>query len=212
MTTQGLHGLYAIIDHVGKTHEQFVADAEAALLGGATIVQYRNRHAGVEDRQKNAAALATLCRERGAMFIVNDDVELAQQTNANGVHLGINDMGLEAARAYLGSGKIIGVSCYANIARASHAQQLGADYVAFGRFFPSLSKPDATPASIEVLREARKHIQLPIAAIGGITAENGMLLIHAGADMLAVIHGIFGQEDILLAARRITALFYPPAL
>ncbi len=202
-----MEGLYVITDHASKTHDQLLQDVDHALLGGASVVQYRDKYSALKDRQQDAVALATLCRERGALFIVNDDVELARQTNADGVHLGSEDLDLPAARTQLGPGKIIGISCYADIGLALNAQRQKADYVAFGRFYSSVSKPQATPANIDVLRQAQQQVRLPIVAIGGITAENGAPLVEAGADMLAVINGVFSQDDVLQAARDLTALF-----
>lgn len=202
-----MQGLYVITHHADKPQETLLQDVDDALLGGACVVQYRDKQSAREEKQRNALALASLCRERGALFIVNDDVELAQQTHADGVHLGEQDATLMAARAYLGPAKVIGVSCYGDIANARQAQSQGADYVAFGRFYPSTSKPQAAPCEPGILGQARRSIQIPVVAIGGITAENGAPLVEAGANMLAVIDGVFGQPDVMQAARRIAALF-----
>jgi len=151
--------------------------------------------------------LSDLCRAKGAMFIVNDDVALALACNADGVHLGQADMALADARAQLGDGAIIGITCHDSVELALKAQAGGADYVAFGSFYPSPSKPCAADAPIDILRQARQDIGLPIVAIGGITAGNAEALITAGADMLAVIHGVFAQEDVEKAARAYAGLF-----
>ena len=143
----------------------------------------------------------------GFVFLVNDDVELAKQTQADGVHLGREDVSLVQARTQLGPQAIIGVSCYNELARAVQAQNEGADYVAFGRFFPSRTKPQAVQADLELLREAKTKLHIPIVAIGGITPENGASLIAAGADALAVIEGVFGQADVRAAAARYARLF-----
>ena len=116
-------------------------------------------------------------------------------------------MGLRAARALIGDNKLIGVSCYNELERALAAEQDGADYIAFGSFFPSRTKPGAVRATPELLRAARTQLRIPVVAIGGITPENGATLIEAGADMLAVIEGVFAQPDIRAAARRYTRLF-----
>lgn len=158
-------------------------------------------------RLRQAQALSRICREHGVIFLVNDDVGLAKESDAGGVHLGREDMALPEARAQLGSGKLIGVSCYNDLERALMAEKQGADYVAFGSFFPSRTKPQAVRASLELLRKARRQLKLPIVAIGGITPENGAGLVEAGVDMLAVIEGVFGQPDIRTAARRYANLF-----
>jgi thiamine-phosphate pyrophosphorylase len=141
------------------------------------------------------------------LFIVNDDAALARQSQADGVHLGREDTAPVQARARLGSRAIIGVSCYNELPRAQAAQEQGADYVAFGRFFPSRTKPQAVQAGPELLHEAKKKLRIPVVAIGGITPENGASLIAAGADALAVIEGVFGQADVRAAAERYAQLF-----
>lgn len=202
-----LTGLYAITDSQLTPGAALAPAVEAALRGGARVIQYRDKGSDTARRQQEADALNALCHAHGALLIVNDDVELAAAAGAAGVHLGRDDPQLNAARKRLGSGAIIGVSCYNQLPRAQAAAEQGADYVAFGRFFPSLTKPDAVAATPELLREARRALDLPLVAIGGITPENGGLLLEAGADMLAVIHGVFGQADIEAAARRFAELF-----
>lgn len=178
-----------------------------AIAGGAQIVQYRDKKHAAAERARQASELAELCRQHNVLFIVNDDVALAKQSRADGVHLGREDAALAPARAQLGPQAVIGVSCYNELARAQAAEKQGADYVAFGRFFPSRTKPQAVPASLDLLREAKQQLHIPIVAIGGITPENGAALIAAGADALAVIEGVFGQPDIRAAARRYAQLF-----
>ena len=202
-----LAGLYAITDPQLTPGDALVAAVAAALRGGARVIQYRDKSAATAQRRLEAAALSDLCRRRGALFLINDDIELAAEVDAAGVHLGRDDPQVHAARQRLGPRAIIGVSCYNELARAHAAAEQGADYVAFGRFFPSLTKPQAVPAERGLLRAARATLTLPLVAIGGITPENGGLLIEAGADMLAVIHGVFGQPDIEAAARRFADLF-----
>ena len=163
--------------------------------------QTKNSH------EQFARALNALCREHGVAFLINDDVRLAGTIGAAGVHLGRDDPDIGAARAVLGASALIGVSCYNELARAQAAQDAGADYVAFGRFFPSRTKPQAVPAAPELLRAARTALKIPIVAIGGITPENGASLIAAGADALAVIEGVFNQSDIRAAAERYARLF-----
>jgi thiamine-phosphate pyrophosphorylase len=202
-----LSGLYAIADRTLIPGAQLVERSKSALQGGAALLQYRAKRVGAAQREAEARALLTLCCAYGVPLIVNDDVALAKTVGAHGVHLGAEDSVLSAARAALGPRAILGVSCYNSLTRALEAEKEGADYVAFGRFFPSRTKPDAVQADVELLRAARKKLRLPIAAIGGITPQNGALLVEAGADMLAVIHGVFGAHDIRAAMQSYTTLF-----
>lgn len=179
-----------------------IEKTEQAILGGINILQYRNKTAPLEQQEQEANTLARLCDKHDVIFIINDNVELAIKVNADGVHLGQKDTQLQQARKLLGKNKIIGVTCNNQIEFAQTAQKQGADYVAFGRFFNSLTKPTAPHAELSLLNEARKKITLPIVAIGGITHESAPLLINQGADMLAVIQGIFGQKDIFNATRQ----------
>lgn len=197
-------GLYAITQPDGKSIAQVVADVEAALRGGAAVIQYRDKNP--LDAGKLAAALLGVCHAHQVPLLINDSVELALAVGADGVHLGRDDGDLAAARAALGPDAIIGVSCYNDIGRATAAVAAGADYVAFGRFFPSGSKPLAAPAEIGTLQTAKRSLQVPIVAIGGILPENAGQLLAAGADLVAVIGGVF-DGDPFAAARRFQALF-----
>lgn len=199
-------GLYALTGSLRSAQEILLA-VGAAIKGGAVLIQYRDKRAPFVHRKKRAAALCQLCRDLNVPLIINDDPGLAREIGADGVHLGQDDPSYEEARALLGAQAIIGVSCYNSLDRALFAQALGADYVAFGRFFPSKTKPQAVEAPLSLLTEARRLLSIPIVAIGGITPENGGRLIEAGADLLAVTEGIFGQPDPQAAARRYTELF-----
>ncbi len=203
-----LRGLYLITAPAASDEARWLAGVAAALRGGASIVQYRDKEADPPARTRRAQALRRLCAAHGVALIVNDDVELARAVGA-GVHLGRDDTPLAAARARLGPGRLIGISCYDSLERARAAAAGGADYVAFGRFFPSHTKPEATPAPLELLPRARAALSLPIVAIGGITPENGAALIAAGADLLAVGHAVSAADDPQTAAQRIAALFGP---
>lgn len=205
-----LAGLYAIADTQYLDDARLMPAVGEAIVGGARVVQYRDKRHAAADRVRQAGEIATLCRRQGVLFIVNDDVALAMQTHADGVHLGREDASLVQARERLGPDVMIGVSCYNDLARAEEAEKQGADYVAFGRFFPSHTKPHAVQASLDLLREAKKKLRIPIVAIGGITPENGASLIAAGADALAVIEGMFGQADVRAAAERYAKLFTKP--
>lgn len=200
-------GLYAIADSAYLRDSDFVPAVRAALDGGACVIQYRDKTSAAQQREALARALCALCRAHGMPFLINDDVRLAGIVGADGVHLGRDDTDIAAARGALGNAALIGVSCYNELGRAQAAQASGADYVAFGRFFLSRTKPQAVPATPELLRAARATLKIPIIAIGGITPENGASLIAAGADALAVIEGVFNQSDIRAAAERYARLF-----
>ena len=200
-------GLYAIADTHYLEDAHLLNAVGEAIAGGGRVIQFRDKKHIAEARLGQAGEMARLCRRHGALFIVNDDVELAKETGADGVHLGREDTAVADARKQLGPQAIIGVSCYNELARAETAQAQGADYIAFGRFFPSRTKPQAVQASLDLLREAKKKLRIPVVAIGGITPENGASLIAAGADALAVIEGVFGQPDIRAAAQRYASLF-----
>jgi thiamine-phosphate pyrophosphorylase len=207
VTRPRLAGLYAIADTQYLDDAHLMPAVGEATAGGAGIVQYRDKKHVAADRARQVTELASLCRQHGALFIINDDVELAKQVRAAGVHLGRDDVSIAQARAQLGSRAIIGVSCYNELARAVRAQAEGADYVAFGSFFPSRTKPQAVRAGLELLCEAKQKLHIPVVAIGGITPENGAHLLAAGADALAVIEGVFGQADVRAAAERYARLF-----
>jgi thiamine-phosphate pyrophosphorylase len=183
---------------------------KAALDGGAPFVQYRNKMASRPLRRAQAAEMLRICRAAGAKLIINDDVWLAVEIGADGAHLGRDDApggSLVAARDALGPKRILGVSCYNELARGEEAAAAGADYLAFGSVFPSRTKPAAAHAPLELLGEARRRFGLPIAAIGGITIENAPQVIAAGADMLAVVSDLFDAMDIKARAAAYQELF-----
>ena len=197
-------GLYAITQTANKSLPTIISKVTSALQCGAIMVQYRDKQP--INANLLASELVTLCHRYHVPLIINDDIELALAVGADGVHLGQQDGSIAVARKQLGADAIIGVSCYNSLTIAMEAQANGADYVAFGRFFPSQSKPLATPASLETLHQARQAITIPIVAIGGILPENGAEILAAGANILAVIDGLFGAE-IEQAARAYQALF-----
>jgi thiamine-phosphate pyrophosphorylase len=202
-----IKGLYAITPDESDTAE-LVRKVRLALSGGARVLQYRNKTASTELKLEQAGALRELTREFSVPLIINDDALLARQVDADGVHLGDADGSLIAARALLGSDRLIGLSCYNRAELAYQAARQGADYVAFGSFFASTVKPGAVAAAPDLLREARRKIAIPLVAIGGITADNGAQLLQAGADALAVISAIFSAGDIQYAARQFANLNY----
>lgn len=200
-----IRGLYAITQDESDTAE-LLRKVGLALQGGAQIVQYRNKIAAKALRHKQAVALRELTRAFDVPLIINDDTVLAREIDADGVHLGASDGRLSDARALLGDTGLIGVSCYNSITLAREAQSGGADYVAFGSFYPSSVKPQAVTATPDLLRQASKEIDVPLVAIGGITLENGKELLMAGAHALAIITALFGAADIRVAARRFADL------
>jgi len=204
-----LRGLYAVTDRELARDRPLPAMVRDALAGGARLVQYRDKTTDHERRLAEARSLVALCRAAGALLIVNDDVELAVACNADGVHVGRDDAAVAAARERLGTDRLIGVSCYDRYDLAVAAQKAGADYVAFGSLFPSGTKPGAVRAAVSLLARARRELDLPVVAIGGITPENGRVLVSAGADMLAVVRAVFGAVDIRAAATAFARLFDP---
>jgi thiamine-phosphate pyrophosphorylase len=206
VTAQRVRGLYAVTPDIAAT-ERLVELTAAALRGGVKLVQYRNKVAPDALRREQALAMKTLCDAHGAALIVNDDFKVAAAVDAAGVHLGRDDPSADAAREAVGRGKLIGVSCYDSFERAREAQESGADYVAFGSFFASRVKPGAVRAPIDLITRAKRELQVPVVAIGGITVENASELVHAGVDAVAVISALFDAADVTAAARRFNALF-----
>ena len=202
-----LSGLYVITDSGLIPDDQLAGRVGDAIAGGARLVQYRDKRDDPALRHHLAERLAEVCRRGGARLIINDDVALARAVGAEGVHVGRDDAGVAAARAELGEDAIIGASCYDSLERARSAVAAGADYVAFGRFFPSQTKPDAPPARLGTLHRARRELAVPVCAIGGITADNAAPLVEAGADMLAVIGGVFAAPSAEEAAAAFRPLF-----
>lgn len=204
-------GLYAVTpDTLAEDPARLLAACSAALEGGALLLQYRDKRSPAARREQNAAALLALCQAHGARLIINDDAALAARIGADGAHLGASDGSLTAARALLGPDALIGASCGNALARTEAAIAAGASYVAFGRYFPSRTKPDAPPASLDTLIAARHALAVPLCAIGGITPDNGAPLVAAGADWLAAVDGLFGDGEpagISRRARAYCALF-----
>ncbi|MCF1490567.1 thiamine phosphate synthase [Pseudomonas sp. AA27] len=203
-----LRGLYAITDSQ-LLAGRFLSHVEAALEGGVCLLQYRDKSDDAGRRLREAEALTKLCERYGTQLIINDDAELAARLGV-GVHLGQTDGPLTPARALLGRQAIIGSTCHASLDLAQQAASEGASYVAFGRFFNSVTKPGAPAAGVELLEQARAQVKLPIAVIGGITLDNAAPLIAHGADLLAVIHGLFGADsaqEVTRRARAFNALF-----
>ena len=200
-----LRGLYAITPE-REDDDGLVALVTQAIAGGARLVQYRAKRLSPHGRARQAAALARTCRQHGVLLIVNDDARLARDCGADGVHLGARDGEPRAVRDAWPEA-ILGVSCYDRPELARAAAEAGADYVGIGSVFASRVKPGAVRAPLERLAEARAASGLPVAAIGGITADNAPLAVAAGADMIAVISALFDAPDVALAARSLSRPF-----
>lgn len=200
-------GIYAITDDALLPAEHLLHKVELALRAGIALLQYRSKAVKQEHKLGIASELSLLCNSYQVPLLINDDPQLALECGAQGVHLGQSDGDIGAARKLLGTDAIIGVTCHASLEKAMIAEDAGADYVAFGRFFPSSTKPEAPPAELMLLGEAKQKLTLPIVAIGGINPENGASAIRAGADMLAVIHSLFGETDVSASADRLVSLF-----
>jgi len=200
-------GLYAITDERLTPKDTVLEQVKECLKGGARIVQLRDKSSPDEALLPLARKLKRLCEGFGAVFLVNDRVELARQAGADGVHLGKDDTEIEKARDILGPQAIVGISCYNELERAALYEKKGADYVAFGSFFPSPTKPDAVKAPIELISGAKALLNIPVCAIGGITSENVRELISQGVDMVAVISDLWKARDVRAKAQRFQRLF-----
>ena len=208
MRYPAIRGVYALADTSLLVGAELLVRVEAALRGGVAAVQYRDKAADPARRSTQAQALRALCTRYGAAFIVNDDVDLALAVRADGVHLGRDDPSPALARVRLGPRALIGATCYDCLELAPAALAAGADHVAFGRFFPSRTKPGEIYASLELLRTARSSLGCPIVCIGGIRADNAAPLVAAGADALAVGSALFGPDvDSEAAARALATLW-----
>ncbi|MDP3845273.1 MAG: thiamine phosphate synthase [Pseudomonas sp.] len=204
MSTGLLRGLYAITDSQLLADGKLLPYVEAALKGGAQLLQYRDKSSDTARRLHDAQALQELCARYDASLIINDDLELAARLGV-GLHLGQGDGSLLAARQRLGPQAIIGATCHAQLELAAAAAANGASYLAFGRFFNSQTKPGVPTATLELLEQARNRFALPLAAIGGITLARAPALIANGANLLAVINDLFAAEDASAVERRARA-------
>lgn len=200
-------GVYAIISAAGLTPDDLQRRATQAMDGGAVLLQYRHKGGDEASRRRGALAVLSAARAAAVPLLINDDLALAAHIGAQGVHLGRGDDSIRLARAALGPAAIIGATCHDRLDAATQALACGADYVSFGRFFASLTKPDAPAAAIETLQRARAQLACPVVAIGGINADNGASLLAAGADLLAVAGAIFQAPDARAATRELAGLF-----
>lgn len=201
-----LKGLYAITDPQLLPGEKLITGVQEALEGGARIIQYRDKIASDIEMLRSAQSLKALCEEHNALFIVNDNLDLCARVNADGVHLGKQDGDARQARICLGPEKIVGVTCHSDLDYARYCHQQGADYCAFGRLFPSHTKPNAPPCDLGLLAKLDEEAFSTV-AIGGITIDNAPQVLSYSIDMLAVIQGVFGQADIRQAAHSFANLF-----
>ena len=206
MSEARLQGLYAITDCARLDPDELLVVTEQILRAGVSALQYRDKSGDRDKRTYEAAELRRLCARHGALFIINDDSELAASVQSDGVHLGREDCDCKSARAALGPDALIGVSCYNSLELAVAAQQDGADYVAFGSFFPSPSRRNTVPAQPELISQAKAVISLPIAAIGGITPANCAPLLRQGADMIAVISSVYQSPNPCLTVQQFNRL------
>ena len=200
-----LQGLYAITPDSSDT-ALLTRQVQAALAGGAHVLQYRNKSTDRALRLEQAGALLGLCRAAGASFIINDDLALALEIGADGLHLGRDDGDIAAARRALGPARLLGASCYNRLELAAPALAQGADHIAFGSVFVSPTKPGAVRAPLSLFSAARS-LGVPLIAIGGITVENAPQVIGAGADAIAVISALFDAPDVAARAHEFNALF-----
>lgn len=198
-------GLYAITPDEADT-ERLLALSEAVLRGGAGALQYRNKTADTALALKQAQALRALTHRFKVPFIVNDSIECALAADADAIHVGETDPPISELRASIGRRMRIGASCYGSFERAAAVIAEGADYIAFGGFYPSRVKKYPVTTPLDTLTKARRY-GVPVVAIGGITAENALPMIKAGADAVGVISGIYSAADPEAAARKIAALF-----
>lgn len=191
-----LKGIYVLSDAILTPHETILVQIERVLKAGVSVVQFREKYASDDAIELTCKALQALCKRYNALFIIDDRAHLAKKVDADGLHVGEDDIGYMQARAIMGDDKIIGVSCYGDIERALKYEALGADYVAFGSFFPSPTKPHSKVVPLSVLDEAKKVLQVPICAIGGINEENIGEIAKSGIEMYSVISAVYKEDKI----------------
>lgn len=201
-----MKGLYLVTPDWDDT-DKLVAASEQAIAGGASLLQYRHKTANKELRTEQAAALLTLCRRLNVPLIINDHIDLCEQLDADGIHVGGTDASVADVRTRVGQDKIVGASCYGDLQLARHAAAAGASYVAFGGFYPSRVKKYEVTTSPDIITRALSEIDLPICVIGGMTVENSRPLVSLGAHMVAAISSVYSTDDHRLAASAFVSLF-----
>lgn len=192
--------LYAVTDRSWLGGRSLAEDVEAAIKGGATLIQLREKNMDINNFAKEAEEILLMCRKYNVPLIINDNIDVALAVGADGVHLGQSDMNAAKAREILGEDKIIGVTAK-TVSQAQKAQRDGADYLGSGAVFGTSTKADAKPMDLETLRSITSSVNIPVVAIGGITGENVLCLKGSGIAGAAVVSGIFAQKDIEAAAR-----------
>jgi thiamine-phosphate pyrophosphorylase len=202
-----MQGLYLVTPSWDDTDRLLQLSEQAMQAGHIALLQYRHKEASPQLRAEQAAALQALCRRYQVPFIINDHVELCQQLDADGIHLGGTDAEVAQVRAQLGKEKIIGASCYGDMPRALSAQQAGASYVAFGGFYPSRVKKYAVTTPPSILAQASEVIRVPSVVIGGMTPQNAAPLVARGANMVAAISSVYQAESVAQAVREFNSLF-----
>lgn len=203
---QTLAGLYLVTPDWDDT-DQLINVTEQALRGGAALLQYRHKFADAALRLQQAGALQALCRRFKVPFIINDHLDLCLSLNADGIHVGGTDASVAEVRAQVGPHKIVGASCYGDLALAQAAYLAGASYVAFGGFYPSRVKKYPVTTSFDIVRQACAEIPLPNVVIGGMTVDNARPLVAAGAHMVAAISSVYLAENPQAAACEFARLF-----
>jgi len=201
-----MRGLYLVTPDWPDT-DRLLDVTRRVLEAGAALVQYRNKTASSALREEQAGALLALCRRHERPLVINDHLELCTRLDADGVHVGGLDAPVAQVRAALGTGKIVGASCYGQFALAEVAQAAGASYVAFGGFYPSRVKVYEVSTPSDIVARAKAVLQVPVVVIGGMTPENARTLVGLGADMVAAISSVYGAEDPYGAARAFAGLF-----
>jgi thiamine-phosphate pyrophosphorylase len=202
-----MQGLYLVTPNWDDTARLLDLSEQALAAGPIAMLQYRHKEAGPALREEQAGALLALCRRYGVPFIVNDHIDLCEQTGADGIHVGGTDADVAQVRARLGEGKIVGASCYGELPLALQAQAAGASYVAFGGFYPSRVKKYAVTTKLDILDQARAAIAVPAVVIGGMTPENAAPLVARGAHMVAAISSVYQAESVAAAVKQFQALF-----
>jgi thiamine-phosphate pyrophosphorylase len=201
-----MRGLYLVTPDWPDTARLLDA-TRRALEGGAALVQYRNKTASDTLREEQAGALLALCRRHQRPLVINDHLDLCLRLDADGMHVGAADASVAQVRAALGPERIVGASCYGQLALAEAAQAAGASYVAFGGFYPSRVKVYEVSTPLAIVARAKAALRVPVVVIGGMTAENARPLVGHGADMVAAISSVYGAQDAHQAALAFAELF-----
>lgn len=201
-----MKGLYIVTPDWDET-DKMLGATEAALQGGVTLVQYRHKTASAELRKEQATKLLALCRKYERPLVINDFVDLCMEIGADGIHVGGTDAPVAQVRAVIGQDKILGASCYGSLELAQKAHEAGASYIAFGGFYPSRVKRYEVSTPVDIITRAKQQLPVPVVVIGGMTQQNSVPLIKAGADMVAAISSVYMTDDPQAAAQKFVDLF-----